>query len=490
VVIDLDQHGDTDDLIARYDRVVRALGAPTFVFRSSENGGLHLYYLLREPIELHRLRRPSGGHGAVVELLAAHDLVESSGSVEVYPRGHYQVRGTQNRLRLPFGRGCALLDPESLLPYARAKAGPGLEVARQLLDDEKVELTDPNEWIRRARESGKRPTASRKLRIKPVALLTHTAGPDVEGLWSDGLTGAKQFNAAILALAIELRRKDTPKDVAIDTLCSWIDCHHNGKSTTYSRSSRLAHDEIKRVVARVYKRHVRRIWAPVRPLSDFEFHDVIERLEGDFAIADPKTGELLKRFRVELTAFELKRKAKQWVETVGQAQYERVCRELPQLEVGSPEFVTEVLARCKAFWPDATVPEFVVPVPYALRANLDFISERAAWAPWRAVLTTGVFRQNRHASAWDQRAATYRVSLDFGAYDGAERHDDIAAAIGGLLSPKDVRARYSRHYAALIRQSLADHAPNIGNGVVGGFVRLVRQSIAGETEGGALAVGA
>jgi hypothetical protein len=83
VVIDLDHQGDADDLIDRYDRVVGALGAPTFVFRSSENGGLHLYYLLTQPVELHRLRRPSGRYGAVIELLAAHDLIEANGSVEV-----------------------------------------------------------------------------------------------------------------------------------------------------------------------------------------------------------------------------------------------------------------------------------------------------------------------------------------------------------------------------------------------------------------------
>jgi hypothetical protein len=105
IAIDLDHHGDIEDLVDRYDRVVRALGAPTFVFRSSENGGLHVYYFLTEPVELHRLRRPNARYGAVVELLAAHDLIEANGSVEVYPRGHYRVRGTQNRLRLPFGRG-------------------------------------------------------------------------------------------------------------------------------------------------------------------------------------------------------------------------------------------------------------------------------------------------------------------------------------------------------------------------------------------------
>jgi hypothetical protein len=137
------------------------------------------------------------------------------------------------------------------------------------------------------------------------------------------------------------------------------------------------------------------------------------------------------------------------------------------------------------------MPEFIVPVPYAMRANLDFISERAAWAPWRVVLTVGVFRQKRRASAWDQRAATYRVSLDFGAYDGAENHADVAGAIGSLFSASDIRMRYSRYYAAHIRHSLGNRMPQIGTGAECGFVRLVRQALTNHrADGGELAIGA
>jgi hypothetical protein len=401
------------------------------------------------------------------------------------------VRGTQNRLRIPFGRACALLDPESLLPYVRGKAGPSLDVARRLFEEEKVELTDPAEWIRRARESGKRPVTPRAARAQCVGLTTSVARPDTQRLWHDGLTGAKQFNAAILALAIDLRRQDTPKELAHQTLCDWIDDHHNGQSRTYSRGRALAHAEIGRVVATVYKRHVRRTRAPLRPVSEFEVRDLLRRLDGDFAIADPKTGVILKRYRVEHFGFELKRKAKQWIETVGQAQYDRVRRELPHLELDSPEFVREVLTRCAPFWPDPTLPEFVVPVPYAMRANLHFISERAAWAPWRAVTAAGVLRPNRRASVWDQRAATYRVSLDFGAYEGIERYDDVALAIGVMFNTDEVRSRYSRHYAAHVRQAKASHVPKIGEAPVSAFVRLVRRVLLERgAENGTLTAGA
>ena len=364
------------------------------------------------------------------------------------------------------------------MPNTRAKIGPALEVARRQFEDDKVELTDPADWIRRARESGKRPVARRTQRANHIGLVNRVAGPDVERLWRDGLTAPKQFNAAILALAIELRRQDTPKEVANEKLCDWIYDHHNGKSRTYSRSPALANAEIGRVIATVYKRHVRRTWAPLRGLSGFEFADVVRRLEGDLAIADPKTAELLKRYRVERVAFELKRKAKQWIETMGQAQYDRLRQELPDLDPESPEFIQEVLSRCAPFWPDSTQPEFVVPVPYAMRANLDFISERAVWAPWRAVTTAGVFRSNRRASAWDQRAATYRVTLDFGTYDG-EQYDDVAVALGTVFSADDVRARYSRHYAAHIRVAIASHLPRIGAAPATGFVRLVRRVLGG-----------
>jgi hypothetical protein len=126
-VIDLDSGGDEQDLLARYDAVMKALGVPTLVSRSSSSGGLHLHYWLDELVDLHQLRTPDGS-GLVPRMLATSGLRESSGRIEIYPQAHYRTLRSGNRLRLPFGGESRLLDPHTLDPLT-SPSGTSAQVA-------------------------------------------------------------------------------------------------------------------------------------------------------------------------------------------------------------------------------------------------------------------------------------------------------------------------------------------------------------------------
>ena len=55
----------------RYELVGDCLGAPSFVFRSSNSMGLHLYYFLDQAVALHDFRNPSKLITGILERLLA-----------------------------------------------------------------------------------------------------------------------------------------------------------------------------------------------------------------------------------------------------------------------------------------------------------------------------------------------------------------------------------------------------------------------------------
>jgi hypothetical protein len=215
VVLDLDYHGDRSEVLRqlanrgyvndpawrvvlkRYDLVSRALGTPSLVLVSSDGGGLHCYYLLTHPVELHRLRELEATDGAVVRLLAAYGLPESAGVVEVYPRGQYKRRGPQNRLRLPFGRGSVALDPFTLDRLTLGDHRADLRCVTDRLKRGLIPVVDPDYWIEEARSLAApvpkvRPRSSGK-RVKTSNISEVAEGPEPRKLWSLGLSGNGQF---------------------------------------------------------------------------------------------------------------------------------------------------------------------------------------------------------------------------------------------------------------------------------------------------------
>jgi hypothetical protein len=500
LILDLDYHGDWvqvgaqsaadgavddpawRDLLRRYDAVVRALGTPSIVFRSSKTGGLHSYYLFTHVVELHRLRDPDGSRGAVMQLLAAEGLVETPGQVEVYPRGQYKRRGPQTRIRLPFGRGSLALDPDTM--NRLTLGGPRADLCRfaDRYERDAVRLTDPDDWIRCARESvagGAAPFVAKK-KSPSVARRSQgaeprddaAAGPGVGSLWLKGLGGPGQLNAAIWRLASDLRRRGASCTEATERLHRWLDEKHNKCSRTFNASSAGAHQEVEDVVARLFARPgVSRDWGALPGLSGWEARALIEATRHDHQIADPNTGELIGRFKLQQLGFELLRRGKQWIlcelrwrmADLGDEGAEGPARSALDVAVSS-------------FWPDTARPEFIVPVPFNLRQAIDGVGKDTQWALWRVLQHAGVFRLGRVASADAHRAATYRVALDFGAHASEEASfSSLTAALHSILTAEDVGSLYTKHYARRIRA--AQCSPDVLPSVDEPASALIRRSL-------------
>jgi hypothetical protein len=478
--IDLDYHGDSDSLFSRYDRVVAALGKPTFLFQSSSSGGLHLYYLLDQSVDLHLLRTPDGKRGAVMQRLAGRGIREEAGSVEFYPRGHYIRRGVQPRFRLPFGAGSRLLDLESLLPLGNKRPAHNVVLARELFEAGKVQTVDSVALVSIDYSKRPRPPKRPYRRKKNPALgeppLCASTSAGTDALWRTGLTRGGQFNSAIVALAFDLHRRGAAQWTAVEQIKRWLRDFHNYQSRTYTKSQARAFAEIESVAARVYAGGSTLGPAPRPDLTAAESLLVLDTFGSD--AVDPTTGEVVCRFKVEHFVFELLRSAKKWVLGHGQQAWERVKRTHPELIVGSLEYMKQVRNGVAHFWPDPTQPEFHVPIPYALRTRLIGISEASQWPLWRAAQGAGLFPRVRVANPWTGRAATYRVRLDFGHTSADQRsYSTLSEAAGALLTQSEKRGRYTRHYCDRIQKE-ADLAAGIVRSapIISPFETLVRYS--------------
>jgi hypothetical protein len=250
IAVDIDHAGDATDLRDRYDRVLQALGRPSYVLRSSDSGGLHVYYLLTRAENLHVLRSFDGCRGDVMRLLRARGVREEKGRIEVYPRGQYKDRGPQPRLRAPFGAGSGVLDVETLEPVAGAGA-QSLVWARDSFERGKVRVVDPTEWRSACRELPPEPAPIRERR-KTVTKRPARRGQEPSGraptghdaakvqeYLTHGLTGRRQLNAAASALAFHFRFGERmEREEAIGAMLAWLESQHNGMSATYNAHER------------------------------------------------------------------------------------------------------------------------------------------------------------------------------------------------------------------------------------------------------------
>ena len=468
VLVDLDNNGDEADLRARFRRVTAALGPASYVIRSSESGGVHVYYLLTRAEPLHALRAFGGRNGDVMHLLDAEGMREENGRVEVYPRGQYKnpERGQQTRNRAPFGIGSCLLDPVTLAPIT--EPGPASLIrARTMFERGEIRLVDPMEWAAKrtalpraviansppppadGKPKGKRPrVADMRKRAVRNAPSGHDAAK-VERWLTYGLTSWKELNKASGALAFYFRFVlGLSREEATARLLEWLETHHNGKSRTYNASPARARTHVTGVVERVYRRakaksaRPRTEWVTVRGLSEFEARTVLTSLDRPSETCDPATGEELDRYKLQSYAFELLRLAKQYVLTVISAAINGTG------EQAIPETVMVTV------WPDRTRPEFVVPMPVNLREGrarsgtgfIKGIGRDRRWPLWRAIKQAGLFRLRQPALnlPWVKRWALYLVRLDFGAFsvDGAE-FPNLDVALVRLLSSGQRRAGFT-----------------------------------------------
>jgi len=450
LILDLDAG---DDLLARYDTVRSVLALPSLLFRSSRSGGLHAYWFLSAAVELHELRTMHGQGGAVMRLLAASGLHEADGRMEVYPRGHYRQYGVQNRVRLPFGSGSRLLDPHTLQPLTGGRPGEDLRLVRSMFEVGQLCRLDVRELRQRA--AGCPAVRTRSAPSTQQLARAPSAGvcpvSDSDGCWHDGLTGPGQLNTATASLAFQMRRDGVPEEAASDRIVAWLHERHGGHSRTYNASPARAVAQVRAEVHRIYARSwQRRVWSDLPGLSPFEIRSLLAVLEGDHARVDPATGVMLSRFKLERFGFELLRRAKQYVLTMATPPAQTLLAAYP--DYGFPPSETaRGLDDMRSIWPDPTRGDFVVPVPYALRVSLDGVSEMVQGPLWRALLHAGLFRP--HVPSWAEahRAATFMVTLDFGAWsDVLDRFQSFERGVSWRLEDSDIRRRYSRHHVRRI----------------------------------------
>jgi hypothetical protein len=469
---------------------VKALGEPSLVFKSShwpepERGGLHLYYLLDEHVDLYELRHDNGQEGLVLDILAAARIWEQPGFVEVLPRGHTKKFGTQNRLRLPFGKGSKLLHPDTLEAlFPAAKPADELKHVRKLLETEKLHTTIGDLRARRPVVPSRRKLVARSRdRTGSPAVHLESASPlvNVERLRSIGLEQPGQRNAAVVALAKNCRRRGVPVERARPELHDWLDTRHNNYSHTYNSSPLVAHAHLDRAIDWAY--------AKVAPqpqsfpgLSRSECASILAAVPPAGLCYDPSTGEELRPFKVQQVCFELMRATKAWVI--------RETRQVLERDVGSLHMTAVVLVpkldelfagECATICPDPVGKQFVVAIPYALRRKVPGMKGPHADALWRAAKASGLFQLERRHNHWRHQCQMYRTTLDFGAH---ERHARPPTrwvdALALMLSSGEIKALYSPYYAKLARTSLtaiSESQPVDSGAVVEDSIRLWLENV-------------
>jgi hypothetical protein len=459
VIIDLDARTAGDDLWAHYARVVHALGLPTLLFRSSGSGGLHLYYLLSKETNLWSLRGPDGQTGALVRVLAHAGLRERKGELEIYPGGCYQDRGPTGRIRLPFGYGSALLDPKSRNPITGAQPTHDLRWVSDALNRGALTIYNPDLWLAQADALPPTDSEPSVSRSKSSEHVSQTSREIVcaNSLWQDGLSGARQFNQAVSALAFDLRRAGVTLDDAISKIQSWMHEHHNDKSRTYNASQIAAEREISSIVKRVYAWGATgTTWAQLPGLSGWEAARLRETIFPEESRVDPTTGEILPLDVVQRFAFELVRRAKQWVLTRAQAHLKRTSAARGEISGPGPVRRDELLRILKRLCGQGVLEgRFVVPMPRDSRRRISVVKKMEREAIWRALKRVGIPRPVKGHCRDTRRAATFEVKLDFGAFSDDDREFHAPTEVAPALSdPSDLARCSGDGYA---------HAPAYGS---------------------------
>lgn len=352
IVIDLDHHGDDDDLRARMRGVIAALGQPSFV-HGSPSGGAHVYYCLDEWTHIYELHVVDSPWGLVTRLLESHGVRVARGNAEVYPQPRSASR-KGNVIRLPFGIGSWLLDPFDLTLRAEYLQGvDALRWVRDGLAHGKVSVTSVAEWRAKAKLcAAPQPRTYREPGHSAIAEAERHFAPFVDGLTQPGTR-----ETAVAAHAFLCRARGCTLEEAVQRTCDWLAEHHNGKSLTVARRG-LAHclKEAEATVKRVYNWKggsgaATRVALPALTLA--EVKPIIQFAMNAGKCVDA-AGKPLDPFFLAQHAFWLTRYA------VQEALTNVRDKETLRREDGR----TRLTGRA---WPDCTKELFVVPISWALR---------------------------------------------------------------------------------------------------------------------------
>ena len=232
VTVDLDNHNgqSREDVLSRTQAVIRAVGKAQPLVTTTPRGGTHANWFLSETTWTDRAR------AFIVDQLEKSDIRVSPGDVEVFPHG-------RKLLRLPLGRDCLMLDPESLEPIGdRRVSKEALDWLLKYDKFDRLEIPDtynPTTVLSKIRDQKafNRPAVSPFMR-------------EIDDLLFFGLPGPSTRNNATLKLNwfLHVILGHDPETVAKD-LREWIDEGHNGYSRDYNRSPRIVYAHIDRVVA-------------------------------------------------------------------------------------------------------------------------------------------------------------------------------------------------------------------------------------------------
>jgi len=235
VTVDIDAHDgqSKEDVLARTEAVIQAVGDAKPLVTTTPRGGAHTTWLTSEATWT------ESGRAFVVNRLKEAGIRLASGDVEVFPHG-------RKLLRLPLGRDCLMLDPESLEPVGDRRAS--IEALDWLLANDKLERLEIPEEFNPTTVQAKTGKTRRQREFNRTAVSPFMR--EIDNLLFFGLQGPNSRNNAMLKLnwyAHAILGHD-PDTVAKD-LQGWIDEGHNGFSRDYNRNPQAVYNHIDRIIA-------------------------------------------------------------------------------------------------------------------------------------------------------------------------------------------------------------------------------------------------
>ena len=233
ICIDLDYHEmhHPAEVVRRYQAICACFPDTSPLVFSTPGGGLHCYWFFPEKIWT------TTALNFARKRLSANGLTEQQKYLELFPK----VNGA---LRLPLGKDCLMLDPETLFPLGnRAQC---LQILLQTLQRDQMDHLD----LSLSLDPLSSPSPFQAL-FKRIS--NSVFGSKINDLLRHGLTDFGTRNDSLMALNWEyqvcqgLSPSQTEKK-----LRAFMETHHNGCSKDWNRNRRIVYQHISRMVNNLY----------------------------------------------------------------------------------------------------------------------------------------------------------------------------------------------------------------------------------------------
>ena len=233
ITVDIDAHNGEEDVLERTQKVIGAVPDATPLVTTTPRNGTHVTWLLSEP------SWSANARAFMVDQIGKTDVCVQPGTAEVFPHG-WKI------LRMPLGRDCVMLDPDSLEPIGDRRACIDT-LDRALEHDTLDRLEIPDRYAPTTVQSKTGTTRDqRHFNRRAVSPFMR----EVDNLLHLGLPGPGTRNHSLLTLCwfyhVVLGHES---DMAVLDLRGWIDWGNNGLSRDYNRNPRDVYAHIDRIVA-------------------------------------------------------------------------------------------------------------------------------------------------------------------------------------------------------------------------------------------------